>query len=267
MNSPVASVGDHLRQWRQRRRKSQLELAVDAEISSRHLSFVETGRSQPSREMVLHLAEQLDIPMRERNVLLVAAGYAPIFPTRAMDDAELDIVRRAVDLFLQAQLPYPAFAIDRHWAMQASNGALPGLYAGVAPELLQPPINLLRLSLHPAGTAPLITNLAQWRGHLLHRLKRQIEQTADPVLIDLLQEVSAYPFDGPDNSAMTSVDGNAIFIPLQINTPAGRLSFFSTTTVFGTPIDVTVSELALELFFPADAATATLVQKLSSAGA
>src|SRR6202050_576157 len=192
LNRPLP-VGGLLRQWRQRRRLSQLDLAGDAEISTRHLSFLETGRAQPSRDMVLLLSEQLDVPIRERNVLLVAAGFAPVFPERALDDPALAAARAAIDLVLERQKPYPAFALDRHWRIVASNAALPELYDGVAPDLLQPPVNAMRLSLHPRGLAPRIANLAEWRAHLLYRLRREVELTADPVLIELLQEVGGYP--------------------------------------------------------------------------
>src|SRR6516225_836550 len=186
-------VGHHLREWRQRRRLSQLDLACDAGISTRHLSFVETGRAHPSRDMLLHLSEQLDVPVRERNVLLVAAGYAPIFPERPLADPAMAAARAAIDLVLERQKPYPAFALDRHWTIVASNAALPELYDAVAPGLLQPPVNAMRLSLHPQGLAPQIVNLVEWRAHLLHRLRRQVELTADRGLIDLLREVGDYP--------------------------------------------------------------------------
>jgi len=243
---------------------SQLQLACEAEISARHLSFLETGRSTPSREMILHLAEQLQIPARERNVLLITAGYAPIFPERRLDDPALEAARQAVELVLEAQKPYPAFALDRHWNIVASNHALPQLYVGVAPTLREPPVNVLRLSLHPDGLAPNIVNLAEWRAHLLARLKHQIEITADPALIELLREVSRYP--APDaEPAHVAAAGTAVLIPLTIRIEAGTLSFLSTTTVFGTPLDVTLSELAIESFFPADAATAQIVRTLAAA--
>jgi transcriptional regulator with XRE-family HTH domain len=263
MDKPGHSIGELLREWRQRRRMSQLELATEAEISSRHLSFIETGRAQPSREMVLHLAEELAIPVRERNVLLVAAGYAPIFAQRALDDPALAAARRAIDLVLEAQKPYPAFAIDRHWAVVASNAALPELYAGVAPALLQPPINALRLSLHPQGLAPRIANFREWRAHLLAVTRRRIDLTGDQVLAELLREVSEYPVPAGKAPPQIAADEHAFAVPFKIITAAGLLSFFSTTTVFGTPVDVTLSELALELFFPADAATAEIVQRLA----
>src|SRR5215472_18269346 len=175
MGQQRQTIGGHLREWRQRRRMSQLDLASEAGISTRHLSFVETGRALPSRDMLLHLTEQLEVPARERNVLLVAAGYAPMFPERPLEDPALAAARAAIDLVLDRQKPYPAFALDRHWHIVASNAALPELYDGVAPELLQPPVNVMRLSLHPRGLAPRIANLAEWRAHLLFRLRRQAE--------------------------------------------------------------------------------------------
>jgi transcriptional regulator with XRE-family HTH domain len=255
-------VGDHLRQWRQRRRMSQLDLALEAEISARHLSFLETGRSQPSRDMILNLAEQLEIPVRERNVLLVAAGYAPIFPERALDDPEMAAARAAVDQVIEGHRPYPAFAIDRHWNLVASNGALPQMYEGVAADLLAAPVNGLRLSLHPQGLAQHIANLDEWRAHLLARLRQQIDLSADAVLVALLAELLSYP--APRAVAgRTGHPPNGVVVPFQIRIGADLLSFFSTTMVFGTPLDITLSELAVESFFPADAATAALVRGLS----
>src|SRR5215475_2745961 len=182
-------VGNLLRKWRERRRLSQLDLACEAEISTRHLSFLETGRSLPSREMVLRLAEYLDVPLRERNALLVAAGYAPAFPERPLDDPALQSARKAVDLVLAGHEPYPAIAIDRHWTLIASNNAVQPILAGVDPSLLCPPVNALRLSLHPAGLSSRIANLSQWRSHMLSRLRRQIEVDADRVLDELLDEL------------------------------------------------------------------------------
>jgi len=262
LNRPLP-VGGLLRQWRQRRRLSQLDLACDAGISTRHLSFLETGRAQPSRDMVLLLSEQLDVPIRERNVLLVAAGFAPVFPERALDDPALAPARAAIDLVLDRQKPYPAFALDRHWRIAASNAALPELYEDVAAELLQPPINALRLSLHPQGLAPRIANLAEWRGHLLYRLRRQVELTADAALIELLREVSAYP-GGPRPPAQTSRVEHEIAVPFRIKIGDDVLSFFSLTTVFGSPIEVALSELALELFFPADDTTDAAVRRMTA---
>jgi len=257
-------VGDHLREWRLRRRMSQLDLACEADISTRHLSFVETGRSTPSREMILHLAEQLDIPMRERNVLLVAAGYAPLFPERALAAPELKAAREAIELLLEGHKPYPAFALDRHWNIVASNNALPELFEGVDPALLERPVNAMRLSLHPKGLAPRILNLPEWRAHLLSRLRRQIDLTADPVLIELLDEVQAYgkglSLAHPRPTATATAE---MVIPFRLKIAAGVVTFFSTTMVFGTPVEVTLSELALESFFPADAETAAIVRSLT----
>jgi transcriptional regulator with XRE-family HTH domain len=260
------SVGGLLRQWRQHRRLSQLDLACDAGISTRHLSFVETGRAHPSREMLLHLSEQLDVPVRDRNVLLVAAGYAPMFPERPLTDPVLTAARSAIDLVLERQKPYPAFALDRQWRVVASNAALPELYEGVAADLLEPPVNAMRLSLHPQGLAPRIVNLGEWRAHLLYRLRRQVELTADRALIHLLHEVSAYPAPLDRSRKIPNVE-HEIAVPLRITTAAGVLSFLSMTTVFGTPVDVMLSELALEMFFPADDDTAAAVERLAVSAA
>lgn len=259
MNGNVARIGDQLRVWRQRRRLSQLALAAEAEISPRHLSFVETGRSRPSREMILNLSEQLHIPPRERNLLLVAAGYAPIFPERDLADPALAAARAAMETLLEAHKPFPAFALDRHWNVVASNGALPRLYDGVAEHLLQPPVNVMRLSLHPKGLAPRIANLPEWRAHLLARLKQQVQASADPVLISLLEELQAYPAPAVSRPHTSQ----SVLVPLKLESAAGLLSFVSTTTVFGTPVDVTLTELALETFFPADVETRARVERLS----
>jgi transcriptional regulator with XRE-family HTH domain len=257
-------VGDLLREWRRRRRMSQLDLALEAEISTRHLSFVESGRAQPSREMVLHLAERLEVPLRERNFLLVAAGFAPVFRERALHDPALASARKAIDLVLQGHEPYPALAIDRQWTMVASNAAVARLVGGADPSLLQPPINVLRLSLHPKGVAPRVANLPEWRAHLLERLRRQIEVSGDPVLADLLAELQAYPVAASSQKAApASTELAGVVVPLQLVTEGGTLSLFSTTTVFGTPVDVTLSELALECFYPADAATAEALRGLA----
>lgn len=253
-------IGTHLRDWRQRRRLSQLNLACDAEISARHLSFLETGRAQPSREMILRLAEQLDIPIRERNVLLVAAGFAPVFTERPLNDPALTQASDAITLTLDAQKPYPAFALDRQWRVVASNSALPEMFEGVAEELLVAPMNALRVSLHPRGLAPRIANLGVWRAHLLHRLRRQIDLTADPVLIELQREMLSYP--APPEPIGNR--GDDAIIPLQIQLRGKLLSLFSTTMIFGTPADITLSELALEFFFPANAETAAMVRGLAA---
>jgi transcriptional regulator with XRE-family HTH domain len=253
--------GEHLRHWRQHRRLSQLDLASDAAISTRHLSFVETGRASPSREMVLRLAERLQVPLRERNALLVAAGYAPMYRERPLDDPALAAARQAVDLILKGHEPYPALAVDRHWNLVAANAMVPHLLAGADPSLLQPPMNVLRLSLHPLGLAPRIVNLAQWRRHLFERLRQQVQQTGDGTLAALLEELQAYP--APD-AGQPELEGEHIGIamPLQFRSDKGVLSFISTTTVFGTANDVTLQELTLETFFPADEATASALREL-----
>jgi transcriptional regulator with XRE-family HTH domain len=259
-------IGDLLREWRERRRLSQLALALEAEVSPRHLSFLETGRARPSREMVLRLTERLEVPLRERNTMLLAAGFAPAYPERDLDDPALDVARAAIDRVLAGHEPFPALAVDRSWTLVAANRVVPALLTGVAPELLQPPINVLRLSLHPDGLAARIANLAEWRAHLLARLSRQVELTADPRLSDLLQELREYAGDratpGADESG-SDYSQSSVAVPLRLHTEHGPLSFISTTMVFGTPVDVTLSELAIEAFFPADAATADLLQRLA----
>jgi transcriptional regulator with XRE-family HTH domain len=261
MPTQALPVGEQVRHWRQRRRLSQLDLACEAEISTRHLSFIETGRAAPSREMILHLAESLDVPLRQRNALLLAAGFAPVFQERSLDDPALRPAREAIEALLNAHEPYPALAIDRHWNLIAANRALAPMTAGVAPELLQSPVNVLRLALHPKGVAPRIANLPEWREHLLFRLRRQFAETADPALSDLLAELTAYPHGGARRSAQ---DLSAIAVPLQLRTENGVLSFLSTTMMFGTPLDATLSELAIETFLPADAATAEALRQAAA---
>lgn len=256
------SFGDLLRHWRQHRRLSQLDLAAEADISTRHLSFVETGRSVPSREMVLRLSERLDVPLRERNAMLVAAGYAPMYRERPLDDPALASARQAVELVLKGHEPYPALAVDRHWNLVSYNRLVPLLMAGAAPELLQPPVNVLRLSLHPQGIAPRIANLAQWRAHLFERLRQQIDATADAQLADLLEELRGYPCPAPASQSHLEGELPGVVVPLQFDTDHGTLSFISTTTIFGTPVDVTLQEIAMETFFPADTATAEALRGL-----
>ena len=261
--SPPQPFGAHLRHWRQHRRLSQLELAMDAAISTRHLSFVETGRAAPSREMVLRLSERLDIPLRERNTLLVAAGYAPMYRMRGLDDPALNPARQAVELILKSHEPYPAIAIDRHWNLIAANRMVPLLLQGVDPSLLAPPTNVLRLSLHPLGLAPRIANLAQWRTHLFDRVRHQIVASGDPALAALLEELQAYPLP-PDADLQLAGEHPGVVMPFQFTTPQGVLSFISTVTVFGTPVDVTLQELAMETFFPADDFTKQVLQSLAA---
>ncbi len=262
MKSAAATkpVGDLLREWRQRRRMSQLDFAGEAEISARHLSFIETGRAQPSRDMILRLAERLGIPLRERNLLLVAAGFAPVFAERKLDDPALAAARKAIELVLKGHEPYPALAVDRHWTLIQSNATVAPLLAGVDTTLLTPPINVLRLSLHPDGLAPRIENFSEWRAHLLERLRQQIELSADPKLIGLFEELHRYP--APKTPHRGTSDYGNVVVPLKLKAEDGMLSFFSTTTVFGTPVDVTLSELAIEAFYPADAETAEALHRI-----
>jgi transcriptional regulator with XRE-family HTH domain len=274
-------VGGLLRTWRERRRLSQLELAGAADISARHISFLETGRSVPSRGMLLRLAERLQIPLRERNALLMSAGYAPMYAERRLDDPALQQARKAVELVIAGHEPYPALAVDRHWTLVSANAAVGVLLAGIEPRLLQPPVNVLRLGMHPEGLASRIVNYAQWRDHTLTRLRQQVSATADPILIEMLAGLESYP--EPSVGAPTATDGQAksarapahtgegtdyggVVVPFTLRTEHGMLSFFSTTTVFGTPLDITLAELAIESFFPADLKTAEVLARLARLG-
>ena len=252
------TVGDLLRAWRARRRFSQLDLACEAEVSTRHLSFVETGRAQPSREMLLRLAERLDMPLRERNRLLLAGGYAPVHPEQPLGSPDLTAARLAVEAVLSGHEPFPALAVDRHWHLVAANAAVGRLLAGVAPRLLEPPVNVLRVSLDPQGLAPRILNLSEWRHHLLGRLRAQAETSDDAALAELHAELLALP--GPASRTPPSPP-SPVAVPLVIADPGtgATLRFLSTTTVFGTATDVTLAELTLECFYPADAATRSAV--------
>ncbi|TNC10716.1 helix-turn-helix transcriptional regulator [Methylobacterium terricola] len=252
------TVGDLLRDWRRRRRYSQLDLALEAEISTRHLSFVESGRSTPSREMLLRLAERLVLPLRERNRLLLAGGYAPVFTERSLDRPDMAAAIGAVRAVLSAYQPYPALAVDRHWTLVAANDALMPLLAGVAPHLLQPPVNVLRLSLAPDGLAPAILNLGEWRQHILERLHRDAAASGDSELERIHDALRALPSPGATLQQSEPRSALArIAVPLVLRHPATgeRLSFLSTTTVFGTATDIALSELTLEGFLPADETT------------
>lgn len=260
------SVGGHLRVWRERRRLSQLELAGAADISARHMSFLETGRSIPSRAMLLRLAERLEIPLRERNALLLSAGYAPMYTERRLDDPALEQARKAVHLVIEGHRPYPALAVDRHWNLVAANSMLGVFLTDVDPKLMQPPVNVLRLGLHPQGVAPKIVNYPQYREQTLMRLRQQIAATADPILVELLAELESYPqIDCADTEASPheGVDYGGVVVPFRFRTDYGVLSFFGTTTVFGTPLDITLAELAIESFFPADARTAEILVRVA----
>jgi transcriptional regulator with XRE-family HTH domain len=257
--SSQPSIGPLLREWRERRRLSQLELALDAGISTRHLSFVETGRSKPGREMLLRILEQLEVPFREQNRLLLASGHAPAFPERSLEDPELLPVRAAVDQILTRHEPYPAVVVDRAWNLVAANSAMRDLTEEVVidPALLGPPVNIMRLGFHPRGLAPLIVNLGQWRAHFCQRLERQLAVTGDPDLAALLEEVAGYPIHGDEPDSAPDPDAREMLGPVRFRAPGGgELSFFGMFATFDTPFEVTTSELAMELLFPADQATA-----------
>jgi transcriptional regulator with XRE-family HTH domain len=252
-----AAVGTLLREWRTRRRLSQLDLASDAGVSPRHLSFVETGRSRPSREMVLHLAAHLDVPLRERNALLIAGGFAPTYHATDIDAPEMQTVRAAIERVLTGHEPYPAILVDRRWELVAANRAATLLVEGIAPELLEPPVNVLRASLHPEGLASRIVNLAEWAEHIIGGLQRQIAVTGDDELKALEAELSDYAAAQGAAPPPPSESPGTIAIPLRLRTPHGELAFITTIATFGTALDVTLAELAIEAFLPADAATAS----------
>jgi transcriptional regulator with XRE-family HTH domain len=249
-----------LRRWRVSRRMTQIDLAEAADSSTRHLSYLETGRSRPSREIVLRFCEHLDVPLRDRNAMLLAAGFAPVFQERSL--LELEQARVAIDRVLRAHMPYPAFAVDRHWNVVLSNGALPQLYEGCSAELLRTPINAMRLILHPQGMGPRILNFIEWRAHTITVLRQQIEVRADPVIQALLAEISGYPAP-PGVVGLASSEGPQRYAtPLQVATRLGTVSFLNTNMIFGTPTDVTLSELTLEMLFPADEATVAVVRSM-----
>ncbi len=261
MNTHPQPVGAMLRAWREHRRMTQLELALEADVSTRHVSFLETGRSRPSREMIHRLSEELRIPLREQNALLVAAGFAPVHPHRDLDAGDLEPVREAIDLVLAGHEPYPALAVDRHWNLVAANGAMDPFLAGVAPALLVPPMNVLRTTFHPDGLAGRIVNLEQWRAHTLARVRRQGEITGDAAIGELERELRGYPSPGAELDQDIEDEYPGMVVPLRLRTEDGILSFLYTTTLFGSPLDVTVSELAIESFFPADRATASALRR------
>jgi transcriptional regulator with XRE-family HTH domain len=261
MTAQQVPFGVLLRRWRTMRRMTQSNLALAADSSTRHLSYLETGRSQPSREMILRLAEHLEIPLRDQNTLLLAAGFAPAFAESSL--AELASARQAIEQILNAHKPYPAFALDRHWNVVLSNSALPQLYEGCSPELLRKPINAVRLILHPRGMAPRVLNFIEWRAHTITVLRQQTEARADPVIQALLAEVMSYPAPAGGMALATSEGPQRYATPLKIATRLGTVSFLNTTTIFGTPTDVTLSELALEMLFPADEDTVAVVKAMA----
>ena len=258
------SFGQHLRHWRQHRRLSQLDLSHQADISTRHVSFLETDRSVPSRDMVLRLAERLDVPLRERNTLLTSAGYAAMYRERPLDHPDMTEARAAVDLILRCHEPNPALAMDRYWNLVAANRMVPLFLAGLDADVVKPPVNVLRLSLHPQGLAPRILNLAQWKHHLFARLQQQIQATDDGGLKTLATELHSYsPYHAPDTGLHLQGETRGVVMPFQLQSSQGVLSFISTVTIFGSPMDITLQELALETFLPADAFTAQHLRLLA----
>lgn len=258
MDAP--GFGAQLRRWRSQRGLSQLALALQAEVSTRHLSWLETGKAAPSRAMVLRLAERLELPLRERNGLLTAAGFAPLYRERPFADPTLAPARAALQRLLTAHEPWPALAVDRHWNLLAHNRMVPLLLQGLPPELLAPPLNVLRVSMHPQGLAPMIANLAAWRSHVLQRVQRQLAASGDPGLAELLAELQALP--GPEPQAADMFDD--VLVPLSLETPAGRLDFITTITVFGAPHDVTLAEIAIETLLPADEVAAERLRRIAA---
>lgn len=249
MSVVTDSAGVLIREWRQRRRLSQLDLANRAEVSTRHLSCIETGRARPTSEMIVRLCDHLDVPLREQNHVLLAGGYAPAHPEHALGDPSMAEANAAIEAILAAHQPFPALVVDRQWDLVAANDAAFGVLGGIPDDLLEPPVNVIRLSLHPRGLAPRIANLDEWRGHLLHRLLREYDVSADAELRSLIDDVRASgPADGPASPGLV--------VPLRLRTDGGgELSLLSTTTVFGTAREVTLSELVIETFYPADDAT------------
>lgn len=258
------AIGALLREWRERRRVTQLELALEAGVSARHLSFVETGRSKPGREVLLRVLQRLEVPFREQNRLLLAAGHAPALPERSLEDAELQPVRDALDAILRGHEPYPAVVADRTWNLVAANSPMNALAAVVEvdPALLEPPINVMRLGLHPRGLAQLMVNLGDWHAHWLERLERQLAATGDQELAVLIEEIAGYPVPEPERESASRLGGSEIAGPVRMHGPGGELSFFGMFATFDTPFEVTTSELVIELLFPADHATAELLKNL-----
>jgi transcriptional regulator with XRE-family HTH domain len=256
--SDATRFGPLLRDWRERRRMSQLDLALGAGVSARHVSFIETGRARPRAEMVVQLAEHLDVPLRDRNGMLLAAGHAPLYGQRGLDEPEMGPVREAIDRLLRGHEPFPALVVDRHWGLVAANRTVPLLIEGAAEHLLEPPANVLRLALHPEGLAPRTLNLGEWRAHLLDRLGRQAVASGDPALFALHEELAGYPGGGGGHAV--DLEAGEIAVPFRIRSGGADLAFISTATTFGTAVDVTVSELSIESFFPADDTTADFLR-------
>jgi transcriptional regulator with XRE-family HTH domain len=260
-STATPTVGPLLRDWRQRRRLSQLDVSARAAISTRHLSFLETGRARPSREMVLHLAEELAVPLRERNTLLVAAGFAPVYQETPLEDDDMATVRETLQQLLTSHEPNPALIVDRQWNLVLANRAIELMTTGVAEALLTPPVNVIRIALHPEGLAPRIANFEEWSGHLLSRLAREVTATGDAGLAALYDELVAYPGVSAQEHAVPHGDGaSRLMVTLRLKSPLGDLAFFSTVATFGTAVDITLAELSIESFFPADASTAATLR-------
>lgn len=265
MTIATHDAGILVRTWRERRRRSQLDLAGDAGISTRHLSFIETGRTQPSRRVLLQLAEALAVPLRGRNNLLLAAGYAPAYPETPLADPAMRPVREALDRIVTLHDPYPALVVDRVWNIVTANRSAVSLLEGVAAALLEQPVNAMRLSLHPQALAPRTRNWPAWSAHLIGQLRQQVEATADPRLAALLEEVRRYPNVPAEPAPPGAAD--RVVIPVRYAVPEGELALFTTIATFGAPTDVTADELAIETFYPADEATADLLRRRAAARA
>jgi transcriptional regulator with XRE-family HTH domain len=262
MTTTSPTVGVLVRQWRQHRRRSQLDVAIAADLSARHLSFIETGRSTPSRTMIERLCDELDVPLRERNSLHLAAGFAPPYRERPL--ADLGVVRTAVDTVLRGHEPNPALAVDVRWELLAANDAMAAFLADVPADLRSPRLNVLRATLHPRGLGAQVRNYAQWREHACRRVRRQLERTAAEGLADLLAELESYPVPSVGQEHVEAPD-NDLVVPLLLGTEGGTLAFHYALTVFGAAQDVTLDEIAIETFFPADAGTASALRALAAA--
>jgi transcriptional regulator with XRE-family HTH domain len=260
------ALGPLLRHWRSQRRRSQLDLALDVGISARHLSFIETGRSRPSAQVLMQLAAQLDVPLRERNRLLLAAGYAPRYAERPFEAESMAPVRQALQRLLDAHHPYPGLVLDRHWNVVMANGAAQGLTALLPTALAVPPLNIFRVSLHPHGMAAHTSNFVEWGGYMLDALHRSVLSSGDAVLRELEREVRAYPNVAAlleQADAEAEPEAPALLVPCVLNLPGGTLSMFTTLTTFGTARDVTLDELSVEMFYPSDATSEALLRAMA----
>lgn len=257
-------IGTLLRHWRQRQRRSQLDVALAVGVSARHLSFVETGRSRPSRGLLLRLANHLDVPLRERNDLLLAAGLAPAYPAHQLDDDELAGIRTALESFLASQEPNPTLVFNRRGDLLLTNRSVWLFLDDIDQAALQPTPNVYRIVLHPKGMAPRLRNLTAWATHLEHRLAWQASAGDDPYVVNLLEELRSYPALRPDKPTADQLDHKQLMLPIVLDTPVGELTLFSIVTKFGSPFDVTLAEIAIESFFPADEENAARLAELSA---